>query len=90
MDSQAQAAVTSTVESTPLSIVPSVKKNPCTDRQIELMRFLAEGWSNPMIAQTLGITKETVKSALRDLARKLEVRSRIQIVVLALRNHWID
>jgi len=56
---------------------------PLSDREIEVLGLLAEGLSNPEIAQRLFISLPTVKSHTRNIYGKLGVHSRKQAVVQA-------
>lgn len=54
-----------------------------TERQMEVIRLLATGASNKVIAQTLGISPSTVKNHLDTIFDKMGVGNRLQAVVLA-------
>lgn len=56
-----------------------------TEREIQILRLLAEGKSNKGIAQALFITESTVKSHLKSLFVKLDVTSRAEAIALAAR-----
>lgn len=59
-------------------------------RDVQVLELLAEGKSNKLIAQDLGIADETVKSYLKRLFEKLGVRDRTEAVAIALRQNLID
>ena len=48
--------------------------------------LVAEGDSNPAIAQTLGISRHTVESHLKHIFVKLGIRSRVQLAVFTVRS----
>ncbi len=56
-----------------------------TAREREVLGRLAEGEDNRRIAHDLGISPETVQTHIRNLLAKLEVGSRLEAVVKALR-----
>jgi RNA polymerase sigma factor (sigma-70 family) len=61
-----------------------------TVRDIQVLELLSDGKSNKEIAQSLGISDETVKSHLKRLFEKLGVTDRTEAVALALRQNLID
>jgi DNA-binding NarL/FixJ family response regulator len=55
-------------------------------RERELVAAVARGLSNRDIASATGIAQQTVKNHLSSIFQKLNVRSRVQLAVLVLRN----
>jgi len=53
---------------------------PLSEREIEVLRLLADGLSNREIARKLFVTVGTVKWHLHNIYGKLGVRSRVQAV----------
>ncbi|MFC4304124.1 LuxR C-terminal-related transcriptional regulator [Cohnella boryungensis] len=51
-----------------------------TNREMEIVRLMAEGMSNKQIASHLGITEGTVKSHTNNVYGKLGVRTRVQAI----------
>jgi DNA-binding NarL/FixJ family response regulator len=58
---------------------------PLTQRESEVLRQLALGLTNKEIAQTLGISYETVKEHVQHILRKVGVSDRTQAAVWAVR-----
>ncbi|WP_424186606.1 response regulator [Actinokineospora sp. G85] len=56
-----------------------------TDREADVLRAMAAGQSNTEIARTLQLSVETVKTHVKHVLAKLEVRDRTQAVVWAYR-----
>lgn len=55
-----------------------------TPRESEILCHLAEGQSNKVIANNLGISDGTVKLHVKAILRKLDVRSRVEAAVIAV------
>ncbi len=53
-----------------------------TNREKELLKALADGWTNGQIAARIGISENTVKYHLKNLYEKLEVSNRAMAVGL--------
>ena len=54
-----------------------------TPRETQVLRLVAQGLSNPEIADRLTITEETVKTHVSRVLTKLHLRNRTQAVVIA-------
>src|ERR1044071_514475 len=63
---------------------------PLSDREIEVLERIAAGGSNKEIADTLGISTQTVKNHISSILRQLSLNDRTQAVLYALRRGWID
>ena len=61
-----------------------------TDRQAQVMRELVDGRTNKEIANTLNIREGQVKDALQGLFLKTGVRTRAQLVRLAIEKYWSE
>ena len=62
---------------------PPERKTGLSNRELQVLDYVAEGLSNKEIARTLGIEAQTVKNHVHNLLSKLEVRSRGQAAALA-------
>lgn len=65
-------------------------KTELCDREIEILRLAAEGMTSKEIASALNISGLTVNSHFSNIFRKLDVQSRIEAVMVALRRGWIS
>jgi len=57
-----------------------------SEREMEVLRLIVEGYSNPEIAKALSLSEHTVKTYVRGIMNKLLVNDRVQAAVLALRS----
>jgi DNA-binding NarL/FixJ family response regulator len=72
------------------SLLPESKRLPLSVREIEVLDCVAQGLSNKEIAEALFITEQTVKNHMTSVLRKLNVNDRVQAVLCAVRNGWIE
>ena len=61
----------------------SLPHRPLSRRETGILQMIAHGMSNKRIAQSLGITPETVKSHAKSIFVKLTTRTRAQAVARA-------
>ncbi|SFQ99200.1 response regulator [Desulfoscipio geothermicus] len=61
-----------------------------TDREIEVLRLVANGDSNKVIAGKLFISEKTVKNHLTNIFQKLNVSDRTQAALLAIKEKLVD
>jgi len=54
-----------------------------TDRELEVLKLIAKGYSNEEIAKELFVSMATVKTHITHILMKLDLRDRVQAVVLA-------
>jgi len=60
-----------------------------SDREAEVLRLIAIGYSNKEIAQHLDISVKTVEVHKANATRKLDLRGRVDIVRYALHQGWL-
>jgi DNA-binding NarL/FixJ family response regulator len=61
-----------------------------TEREIEVLREVAAGKANKMVAEHLAISEETVKAHMRNILSKLGANDRTHAVTIALKRGIID
>jgi DNA-binding NarL/FixJ family response regulator len=61
-----------------------------TDRELDVLRAVAAGNSNKIVADRLRISEETVKSHMRSILSKLYANDRTHAVTIALKRGIID
>ena len=54
-----------------------------TPRELEVLRLLARGLSNAELAEQLTLSEATIKTHVTRIFTKLQIRDRVQAVVLA-------
>jgi NarL family two-component system response regulator LiaR len=60
-----------------------------SEREIEILRLAAKGMSNQNIAARLYLSRRTVQAHLANIFRKMDVGSRTEAVLQALRKGWL-
>jgi DNA-binding NarL/FixJ family response regulator len=61
-----------------------------TDREMEVLRLVARGLNNRDIAKELFISENTVKNHVRNILEKLQLHSRMEAVVYAVREKLLE
>jgi LuxR family maltose regulon positive regulatory protein len=64
----------------PSAFSPQPLAEPLTDRELDVLRLMADGLSNPEIAAKLVVAESTVKKHINHLFDKLGVQTRVQAV----------
>lgn len=65
------------------------KAPPLTEREKEILHWVAAGLQNKEIAQKLGISLATVRNHIHNILEKLDVHSKLEAVSLAFRQGWV-
>jgi DNA-binding CsgD family transcriptional regulator len=79
-------AVSATVTDVTSGTVPAVR---LSRREQEVLRLVADGYSNTMIAGHLHLSENTVKTYVENLLNRLNARNRAEAVAAASRQHLI-
>ncbi len=66
-----------------------VSENVLSEREMEVLRLAARGLANKEIARRLGVSVRTVHTHLGNIFSKLQVGSRTEAVLQALRRGWV-
>jgi len=61
-----------------------------TDRELDVLRLVAQGLTNRQIAAQLSIAENTVKNHVRNILEKLHLHSRMEAVLYAVRTKLFD
>ena len=73
----------------PSADVAKTGSQQLSEQETRLLQLLVEGRTNAEIATCLHVSRETVKSELKRIFRKIGVGSRTQAAVLLVKNSWI-
>lgn len=68
----------------PSELLPHTNKEFLSKQQLNIVKFLRNGYSNKQIAYELKITEATVKAHMSIIMRKFNVVNRIQVIQKAL------
>lgn len=60
-----------------------------TARELEILKLLAKGLSNRAVAETLSVSDRTVQTHLTNIFAKMNVASRVEAVLSAIRRGWL-
>jgi DNA-binding NarL/FixJ family response regulator len=63
---------------------------PLTPRELEVVKLIAEAFTNKQIAETLKLSEKTVESHRTNVFGKLGMRDRVQIVRYAIRRGLVE
>ena len=66
------------------------RKNEVSDREMEILRLIALGYSNKEIGSRLELSVKTVEAHKANAMRKLNMRGRIDIVRYAILRGWLE
>lgn len=69
---------------------PQVPVPRLTERELEVLQLVARGHNNREIARELFISENTVKNHVRNILEKLQLHSRMEAVVYALRENLLE
>jgi two-component system, NarL family, response regulator LiaR len=65
-------------------------KEDLTERELEVIRLVADGLSNQDIAQKLTISEKTVKTHVSNILGKLDLSDRTQLAIYAIKHGLVD
>ncbi len=69
---------------------PSLQVPRLTDREVQVLGLVARGMGNREIAAELFISENTVKNHVRNILEKLQLHSRMEAVMYAVKERMID
>lgn len=69
--------------------VPGVRPSPLTPREMQVLELVAQGMINRGIAARLKISDRTVQAHLTNIFAKMQVSSRVEAVLSAIRQGWL-
>lgn len=60
-----------------------------TERQVQVLRLLASGMSNPQIASALVVSRRTAEHHVQDIYARIGVSSRAAAALFAMEHHLL-
>ena len=63
---------------------------PLTNRETQILNYIADGNTNKQIARILSISEQAIKNHVSAILRKLNANDRAHAVVLAIKQGWIS
>ena len=60
-----------------------------SDRELEILQLIAEGWSNRQIADHLYLSPHTVKNHVHNILKKMRVQRRLEAIKYASERQWL-
>lgn len=69
---------------------PTAPRHDLTERELEVLRLIAQGQTNRDIAEKLVLSEKTVKTHVSNILQKLHLSDRTQAAVYALRQKIVD
>ncbi len=74
--------------SQPSALSPT--RDPLTEREMQVLRLVAQGWSNPKIAQELSISESTTRVHVSNILSKLHLANRVEAALYAVQEGLTD
>ena len=68
----------------------SESDSPLTPRELEVVKLIAEAYTNKQIAETLRLSEKTVESHRANVLAKLGMRDRVELVRYAIRRGLVE
>jgi len=68
----------------------SVPTPRLTERELQVLRLVAKGLNNRDAAKELFISENTVKNHVRNILEKLQLHSRVEMVLYAVKEKILD
>jgi DNA-binding NarL/FixJ family response regulator len=63
---------------------------PLTNREVEILNYVAQGYANKQIASEINISEQTIKNHITSIMAKLNANARTQAVVIAVKKGLIS
>ena len=65
-------------------------EDPLTPRELEVVKLIAEAFTNRQIAETLRVSEKTVESHRANVLSKLGMRDRVELARYAVRRGLVE
>ncbi len=73
-----------------ISLAEHLSADDLSSREVEVLRSVASGNSNKIVADDLAITEDTVKGHMRNIMAKLGANDRTHVVLIAIKRGFLE
>ncbi len=84
------AAEQSPSDQSPADLNPTVQDDSLTQRELEILTLMAEGYGTNDMSQMLSISKNTLRNHIQHILQKLQAHSRLEAVAYALKHNLLE
>ena len=71
-------------------LVAHLGEDALSEREIQVLRLVAQGNSNKQVASELGVSEDTIKAHMKNVCSKLSAKDRTHAVTIALRRGILE
>ena len=65
-------------------------KNGLTERELDVLRYMAKGYTNQEIAKAMTVSLSTIKAHVSKILEKLSATNRVEAILAALKTNLVN